>query len=107
MKIEKRLENALRISENIIDGKICPNNLYDLQLHLSDALVQVKELPVIYSYTMIKVKDIRNFQKYVETRYVKKQDGTYLNIVTNKIDNLETIISKINEANLTKALNNL
>lgn len=46
MTVEKRLENALRISENIIDGKICPNNLYDLQLHLSDALEQVKKLTI-------------------------------------------------------------
>lgn len=46
MTIEKRLELALKISENIKDGKICPNNLYDLQLHLSDALEQVKKLTI-------------------------------------------------------------
>jgi len=44
MTVEKRLENALSISESIKNGKISPNNLYDLQLHLSDALDQVKEL---------------------------------------------------------------
>ena len=44
MDIKKRLELALRISENIKDGKIEPNNLYDLQLHISDALEQVKKL---------------------------------------------------------------
>lgn len=46
MTIEKRLELAFKISENIKDGKICPNNLYDLQLHLSDALEQVKKLTI-------------------------------------------------------------
>lgn len=46
MTIEKRLELALKISENIKYGKICPNNLYDLQLHLSDALEQVKKLTI-------------------------------------------------------------
>jgi len=46
MTVEKRLENALSISENIKDGKICPNNLYDLQLHLSYALEQVKKLTI-------------------------------------------------------------
>lgn len=59
MTVEKRLENALSISENIKDGKICPNNLYDLQLHLSDALEQVKKLtiPVVVQAKPEKVCD--------------------------------------------------
>jgi len=59
------------------------------------------------SYTMIKVKDIHNFQSYTQERYVKKQDGTYLNIVTDAIETLETVIEKFNQANLMKALNGL
>jgi len=46
MNIEKRIELALKISEGIENGKICSNNLYDLQLHLSDALEQVKKLTI-------------------------------------------------------------
>ena len=49
MTLEKRLENALRISESIENGKIYPNNLYDLQLHLSDALDQVTKLTKMHN----------------------------------------------------------
>lgn len=46
MTIEKRLENALRISKTIKNGRLDPNNLYDLQLHLSDALEQAEKLSI-------------------------------------------------------------
>lgn len=46
MTIEKRLENALRISKNIKNGQLDPNNLYDLQLHLSNALEQAEKLSI-------------------------------------------------------------
>lgn len=46
MTIEKRLENALRISKTIKDGRLDPNNLYDLQLHLSDAIEQAEKLSI-------------------------------------------------------------
>ena len=46
MTIERRLENALRISKSIKDGKLGPNNLYDLNLHLSEALQQAEKLSI-------------------------------------------------------------
>lgn len=46
MNIEKRIELALKISEGIENGKISPNNLYDLLLHLSEAMSQVKNLTI-------------------------------------------------------------
>ena len=46
MTIERRLENALRICKSIKNGKLGPNNLYDLNLHLSEALQQAEKLSI-------------------------------------------------------------
>ena len=69
MTVEKRLENALSISENIKDGKICPNNLYDLQLHISDALEQVKKLtiPVVVNRQgTVNLKPLEKIQERID-----------------------------------------
>ena len=65
MKIEKRIELALSIAENIVDLKIDVNNLYDLNLHLSDALEQIKKIPVTHSSLQLKEKEVITFDDWI------------------------------------------
>lgn len=46
MTAEERIKKAIEIVDNIEKGKIDSKNLYDLQLHLSEALFRVKELTI-------------------------------------------------------------
>ena len=65
MTVEKRLENALSIIESIKNGKISPNNLYDLQLHLIDALDQVKELRGEVGRRLNQMKNKKNDTRWI------------------------------------------
>lgn len=81
MTVEKRLENALSISKNIKDGKISPNNLYDLLLHLSEALEQVKKLtiPVVVNRQgIVNLKPLEKIQERIDRlTKLKKEFETY------------------------------
>ena len=77
MTIEKRLENALKISENIEGGKISPNNLYDLLLHLSEAHEQVKKLniPVVVNRQgTVNLKPIESINERLNQLYKLKEE---------------------------------
>jgi hypothetical protein len=57
MTIEKRLENALRISKTIENGKLDSKNLYDLLVHTSEALEQAEKL-AIHSVVQAKPENV-------------------------------------------------
>ena len=94
MTVEKRLENALSISESIKNGKISPNKLYDLQLHLSDALNQVKELS---NTKWFSVKNIRptgrviaiGKQNEIIIGFISKRNGCFF------CENAETLLESV------------
>lgn len=64
MEIEKRLENALKISKGIRNGKLEPNNIYDLQLHLSEALYQAEKLKPISKNALLGDLNVGDRFKY-------------------------------------------
>lgn len=59
MNIENRLENALRISKTIENNKLDSKNLYDLLLHISEALKQAEKL-AIHSVVQAKPEEVCN-----------------------------------------------
>lgn len=64
MTIEKRLENALRISKTIKNGQLDSKNKYDLLLHLSDAMEQAEKLSIHSVLTRLDSLEVGDTFKY-------------------------------------------
>ena len=58
MTIQRRLEIALRISQTIKYGKLDPNNLYDLKLHLSEAMEEADKLTIHSNPTKLETLEV-------------------------------------------------
>lgn len=86
MTIERRLENALRISKTIKDGKLDSKNLYDLQLHLSDALEQAEKLSIHSVLTRLDKLEIGDTYKY------NPNDVGVFKILDKKDENWVTVV---------------
>lgn len=86
MIIEKRIKNALKISESIVDGKICANNLYDLQLHLSESLIKIEEIKgQITIFSILK----RTFEELDEEKQMQTKQ---VEILKERIKTLEWVL---------------
>lgn len=86
MTIEKRLENALRISKTIKNGQLDPNNLYDLNLHLSDALMQAEKLSI--HSVLTRLDSLKVGDKF---KYNMKDVGTFKILKKEEENWIETI----------------
>ena len=73
MTAEERIKKAIEILDSVENGNIDSKNLYDLRLHLSEAIFRVKELTIYNVSDTLQILKDMNFV-YPDTKLQRGGD---------------------------------